>query len=204
MIQIGLILLRALNSDLAALSSTLNLCQRKSFALVTQVGVYQKINPLSSTKCLFNLVIFNMSLSQRFSVSHHLSDFQCLTISVIFYVSPSIDSDCLTISVIFTVSPSQVIFHVLLYQWFPLSHYLSDFLVSSAIFLVSPSQRFSLFHHISDFHYLIISVNSNVSPSQGFFMFYHLSDFHCLTITTIFSVSPSPWLFISQWTKRYL
>ena len=87
-IQIGLILLRALNSDLAALSSTLNLCQRKSFALVTQVGVYQKINPLSSTKCLFNLVIFNMSLSQRFSVSHHLSDFHCLTISVIFTVSP--------------------------------------------------------------------------------------------------------------------
>ena len=108
-----------------------------------------------------------------------------------------IDSDFLTISVIFTVSPSQVIFHVLLYEWFPLSHYLSDF-------LVSPPQRFFLSHHLSHFNCFTISVISTISSSQLIPMCHHLRDFLCFTIWVIFIVSLSQQFSVSHHLHDYL
>ena len=83
--------------------------------------------------------------SQQFSASHHLSDFHCLTISVIFDGSPSqwfpmsphlIDLWCLFLSVIVKISSSPR------YEDF-------QCLIPKLIFFLSQSLLFSLSHTLS-------------------------------------------------------
>ena len=103
-----------------------NLSSRREMSQLSQVPQIENrkpdFSPLFQKVKLCNSTFFQPS--QRFSVSCHLSDFQCLTIAAICGVSPSqwifmshdlSDCHCLTISVIFNVSPCQWFF--MSYQW---------------------------------------------------------------------------------------